>query len=485
MVVKTAALNSSATFEVSVQKESVNSKLGLGLSEKNGAVIISSIKQDGLFANTNLQPGQRLVSIGDTSVRGLTKRDSIKLLKETSGSVKLVAEEVAFLTVTAVKPSKGSSIGLGLTMKDDRVTVGTIKETSIFKDTQLKVGQKIVSVNDVPCTYADKAEVVVLFKNAEGPVTVVVESGDAVPATPQRSEPMGFESMERASSVTVLLPGQIAVKAMKESKQSPVGIGVKMIQGHVTVGSIKETSIFHNTDLSPGQSIVSINGVSCSGLDKKEVAVLLKSAVGPLTVVVEEVEEVMAAIQPTSVAPMARGIESEEQVSFIARQEPPPMELKLGQIAVKGVKSFKDSSVGIGIKSANGRIIVGTVKATSIFYNTDLHAGHEIISINQIPVTGIDKKEVAGLLKGAEGIVTMVVEQIDAESVLESSILETSMVMSPKKEKEVFLKAAPVNNGSMPEAYAFEAKIKALMEEVNYDVNGNRLPPGIGCTLEI
>jgi membrane-associated protease RseP (regulator of RpoE activity) len=89
--------------EPEMPKETRNLRLGT-----NHKVVFSQIKEDSLFANADLVPGQQVVSINGTPCPPKPK-DVVDLIKAAKGDVTIVA---SFPVATAVKASQDSKVGI-------------------------------------------------------------------------------------------------------------------------------------------------------------------------------------------------------------------------------------------------------------------------------------------------------------------------------------------------------------------------------------
>jgi C-terminal processing protease CtpA/Prc len=184
---------------VTVKKESAEDKVGIALNEIQGKIIISSISEDSLFAGTDLEVGLRLVCVGTTLTQGLSKVEAIKLFKNAKGEFTVLAEKVGLICAKATKESVDSSVGVGLKNLNGSVIVSSIAPGSIFAETPLKVGHKLVSVNKASCLTIDKMDAIGLFKKAEGEVTVMAEDIGVIGATivkPSVDSKLGIGKLE-------------------------------------------------------------------------------------------------------------------------------------------------------------------------------------------------------------------------------------------------------------------------------------------------
>lgn len=119
--------------------------------------------------------GMKVVRVNKKEASTLSTADALKLFKTAKFEVTVVAEYVGFVGVTINKESQDTKVGIKLKEKDGSIYVSSISETSLFADTDLKVGMKLVSVNKHDCNGLSPFEAIEYFKAAEGDVTVFAQ----------------------------------------------------------------------------------------------------------------------------------------------------------------------------------------------------------------------------------------------------------------------------------------------------------------------
>ena len=245
-----------------VVKSSPSTKVGIGLREMAGQIIISSIAPDSLFANTPLMPGLRLVCVDNVLCKGLSKMDAIKFFKDAEGPITVLAERVGLITSTAIKDSVDAKVGIGLKTIKGYNIVSSISPTSIFQGTNLRIGHRLVSVNKTSCLGMNKTDAIKLFKEAEGTVQVMSEE-----------------------------VGLLSAKVTKTSKNDKVGIGLKEKGGSVVISCIYDAGLFAKTDLTEELRLLTVNDQSVAGMSRDEAIALFRDADGDITVLAEDPSE--------------------------------------------------------------------------------------------------------------------------------------------------------------------------------------------------
>jgi len=161
-----------------VYKESPTQKCGIQVKNMGGSVYITNINPTGLFANTDLKQGMKVVRVNKKEASQLSTADALKLFKTAKSEVTVVAEYVGFVGVTGTKETKDSKVGIKLKEKGGQIYISSISPESLFADTDLKVGMKLVSVNKHDCAGLNPFEAIEYFKAAEGTVTVFAQEDE-------------------------------------------------------------------------------------------------------------------------------------------------------------------------------------------------------------------------------------------------------------------------------------------------------------------
>lgn len=163
---------------VTVQRDSAGSKIGLAAKTVNSKIVITRVLDGSLFASTDLRAGQVIVSVNDIPFAGMTAGQALALMTATVGVLTIVADDGAVTVATVQKDSADSKIGLAVKTVNGEVVVTRIVEGRLFAPTDLRVGQIIVSVNDVPCAGITGQQAMSLMTDAVGVLTVVARARD-------------------------------------------------------------------------------------------------------------------------------------------------------------------------------------------------------------------------------------------------------------------------------------------------------------------
>jgi len=167
---------------VTVTKDTPGAKCGINVKNVDGTILVTNINPTGLFADTELKAGMKIVRVNKKEAAGLATTDAMKLFKQAKGEVTVTAEYVGYVGVTVYKEKKDAKVGIKVKEKDGNIYVSSIGEDSLFAGTDLKVGMKILTVNKNEVTGLTPFEAIDFFKSAEGVVQVFAEEFEEPPA---------------------------------------------------------------------------------------------------------------------------------------------------------------------------------------------------------------------------------------------------------------------------------------------------------------
>ena len=138
-------------LRVSATKPEATSKLGFTYKYIGNKVVVASVKDDGIFADTELKKGQEIVSINSKRVAGLNKDQFRGLLQSLpQGKVIITVKDIiefSILKIDTAKPTADSKLGFMYKVLDDGIVVASVNDSGIFANTALAKGQEIVSIN--------------------------------------------------------------------------------------------------------------------------------------------------------------------------------------------------------------------------------------------------------------------------------------------------------------------------------------------------
>eukprot|EP00526_Cylindrotheca_closterium_P010589 CAMPEP_0113633780 /NCGR_PEP_ID=MMETSP0017_2-20120614/17586_1 /TAXON_ID=2856 /ORGANISM="Cylindrotheca closterium" /LENGTH=396 /DNA_ID=CAMNT_0000544445 /DNA_START=149 /DNA_END=1336 /DNA_ORIENTATION=- /assembly_acc=CAM_ASM_000147 len=199
---------------VTVRKTDPKQKAGIKLVQKGGALYISHLVEGGLFDESEIEVGDKILSLNGTRLkRGETVDDFTSHLATMTDKITVVVKKANAKATSAARSlspgaekrrrrkliTEGNSHdredhdqyrfhaeklyskqtgGLMFHKIEPNLFVSGIASDSIFKETGLAVGDRVVTVNDVNfLTYSDGKYAATLLKRGEGEVGLVVEKG--------------------------------------------------------------------------------------------------------------------------------------------------------------------------------------------------------------------------------------------------------------------------------------------------------------------
>ena len=370
----TATITAASVVAV-VKKPAQHASVGLTLAQVPGYVSVLKVAEGGLFSNTFLKEGQKVLSINDEDLGNDVSKAS-SLIRDAGEFVKVVAVDPVVRKsyrlsskslegrVSAVieKDSKDTRVGFGvINDSEGHVFVSNIAPDGLLAKSQLHVGQKIVSINNIPCPETTK-DTMDIIRGATGMITIVA----------------------------MTIEGQVAVAVEKESKETRVGLAViRSNQGHIVVSNIAKDGLLADSPLEPGQRVISINHQPCPETTKATMNII-REAEGKITIVA---------------------------ASTVAKAE----------------KADKEHKVGLGLaKLGDGSIVVYKVEEGCLF---DLEVGQKLVSINGEPCPD-SLDDTMNLLDECEGPMKIValdtIEKEEEEEVAGAECSEPEIEATPE-----------------------------------------------------
>lgn len=395
---------------VTVSKRTTATRVGLGLMRSaQGRIAVSSVDEIGLFTGSGIQLGYVVSSINSKACPPSAK-EAIARIQQTVGDLTIVFAK----TVASIKkPDPDATLGIKLaTTRQQGVVVHTIGSDSVFEASNLLEGQKIISINGIPCPQKLDAAVA-LLQSATGELTI--EAIDAV-----------YPVWSPECLVTAYV--------FKSTRQKFVGLDFSLSkQGRLAIARVDDKGLFANKGIFEGHVVVAINGKQIDAAF--EARQILQDCIGELTVVVAHSAETAEKENTDAFIGLSLGLDSSEGViiegiesnglfsstRLLAGQKlvsinnhacPPsvpeaiamlkqaegslqivardamddPVWPKEGLVTAIVKKESKGSKVGIGFSvSTQGRLVVATIKKESLLAKSGLQIGQIVLSINEEP----------------------------------------------------------------------------------------------------
>lgn len=188
-----------------VVKEETSSKLGIAFERvaEDKAMTIKLIRDDSLFAGSDLVEGLIVASAAGKDMEGMSPKDAADALRDAPGG-----EEISLVCKGAVvtiekepkkRFKKEPKIGISFkssTSAPGKVFVSNIKEESKFFETDLTVGHQVLAINGQPCPPRVNEAVELLTKKGVDKITLVTIDPEDEIVVPKAKEEPAHEVLE-------------------------------------------------------------------------------------------------------------------------------------------------------------------------------------------------------------------------------------------------------------------------------------------------
>lgn len=162
-----------------VTKPNKEAKVGIAFTQttSEAPLIIKLIREESLFAATDLTPGLLVLNVCGVDVTGQTAKDAADILRVHEGEVSVVAANVKRgVVATAEKGIVEDPVGVS--MKKDPILgviiISQITQGGLFDETGLATGQVVVAINGNPCPATTK-EAIMIIRQTVGKLSIVAE----------------------------------------------------------------------------------------------------------------------------------------------------------------------------------------------------------------------------------------------------------------------------------------------------------------------
>lgn len=185
------------------------------------------------------------------------------------------------VTASATKISSDALVGVSFVAGTDYAEISRINHNSIFRNTELLPGMKVVSINNISINTGAHAKQVIAASKSF--VTMLAHTAGY------------FGNTENFVTAT----------ACKEQPDQKVGVVYQKEDGsgRILLKRMTVTSMFANGDLSPGMEVVAINGVTV--LSAVHAKILSVEAFPILTILARRSKAVAVVVDPSDDIPVA------------------------------------------------------------------------------------------------------------------------------------------------------------------------------------
>jgi len=165
-----------------VIKPRPDAKVGLFFKTREGATYISRIVENSLFSRTDLQPGDRVISINNKDCLKFKAKRVIELIQKSVDTVSICVRnkqgDPHIVSNTVQKVSADSKIGVALKSKRGALFVSRVLNERPFAHTLLMPGHRCLMINNISCENMSSHEAVNVIANSPDCVTIVSRPRD-------------------------------------------------------------------------------------------------------------------------------------------------------------------------------------------------------------------------------------------------------------------------------------------------------------------
>jgi hypothetical protein len=165
-----------------------------------------------------------------------------------------------FLHARAFKPNKDTPIGVFLAGRRGAIYISRISRDGLFAKSNLRSGDRVMSVNNVSCLHGGATQVAELIKSAETSVSFTVHNKGGNPSL-------------------------VSSSVQKPSPTRMVGIGFRQKQGALHISRVNTNGLFGDSLLVPGHRCIMINGNESPNTPSRVAAGLVADAREFVTIV--------------------------------------------------------------------------------------------------------------------------------------------------------------------------------------------------------
>lgn len=333
---------------VTVRKENPKEKAGIRLEqEADGRVRVSNIASNGLFAASEVEIGDIVLSING---KRLSRGEGTEVLVEVVNRAK------------------------------EKVTV-VVKKTSIKPRNKEKPTRNPDEITDNNFTNKDSFHYENKVKhNEDGSLNLVYTQADDKPKQKQDAT---------------------TISATKDNEEDDGGLVLAVHNKLLFVSEMASASIFQGTSLEVGDRVVSINDMNFRNYaDAAYAQNILKKAKTAVTLVVEKgtagfKKPTKSKLNKTAarknkkpkdgVSDSDLSSTAESTSSLEDQNETLPLKKsKYKEVVITAPKSFSKQEVGLEFAKRGNNLVVNQIKPKSIFINSSLEQGDIVISVNDV-----------------------------------------------------------------------------------------------------
>jgi hypothetical protein len=286
----------------SVVKPVKETKLGIKFSLKFDQHYVEKIEKGGIFGGcSELQVGQRVVSVKGDYVRSASIEDAIIESKHVAGRITVETTDGDFgesdeiannlrerLIIHFEKPKEKGRLGVGFQKRPNNDGIGIVgvsKEGFLAGLNILAIGDKVVGINGKPCPDSTE-DLVGQIVAAEGMFSLELSPVKRDKEFELKRQEKDAKELKR-KEIEVLIPevGPAVIALVdKPSWDCKVGISLRksLKIDSILIAAIADDGLLHNSELRVGQKIVSINNTPCPTNTISAIKLIKGTPPGPL-----------------------------------------------------------------------------------------------------------------------------------------------------------------------------------------------------------
>jgi len=199
------------------EKPTAESKLGIAFSRANAEspLVIKMIREDGLFATTDLKAGMLVDSVMGIPMMFATPKSAADTLRLADAGQVEVKVLVNIGEVTKTSPKQKLGISMKNSTTKSGIFISNIGVDGLFAETELKEGDKVLYINDIPCPETTK-DAIALVKGASSILKIIAVPTDITPPTEE-------ELAEQQAKAAMMVP-EDEVEEKKEEEDVTLNV---------------------------------------------------------------------------------------------------------------------------------------------------------------------------------------------------------------------------------------------------------------------
>lgn len=166
------------------EKPTAESKLGIAFSrpDAESPLVIKMVRDDGLFASSELKAGMLVESIMGVPMMFSTPKAAADALRLADAGEVVIKAMVTVGEITKTDVSQKLGISLKNSTTQPGIYISKISEDGLFAGSELMEGHQVLYINDVPCPATTK-EAIALVKEAVDVLKIIAVPTDITPPT--------------------------------------------------------------------------------------------------------------------------------------------------------------------------------------------------------------------------------------------------------------------------------------------------------------